>query len=262
MGTLPRAFTLIEALVVLGIVLLLAALIVPALRLAAEKDVRKACDANLSQIVKACITYQEPNGDFFPAHSQYFFGTTDDFRPMPSLAILYPSYIDNVRVFGCPATTDKPFISVRYHEGSRWVCFGTDVLGQPATNPARYSGFELSTELKCSYFYKERLNFRNLGPGSAVACDADGQTWKRPDGSKPPYPANWTRVPRAPNHEGGQNVMYFDGHVKWTETVYAGSDPNDDIFCPHRSLSGQRDPDNEAYLWDGVNARAMQVHTK
>lgn len=262
MRTLQRAFTLIEALVLVSIVLFLAALIVPALRLAADEDARRVCNMNLSQIVKACVTYQEPNGDFFPAHSQCFYGAADDFKPMPSLAILYPAYTDNVTIFGCPATTDKPLVSSRYHEGNRWACFGTDVLGQPATNPAAYSGFELSTELKCSYFYDERSNFRKIGPGQAMACDADGQTWTRAGGSKPRYPANWTRAPRAPNHEGGQNVMYFDGHVKWTESVYASRDPDDNIFCPDGGPGGQWDPDIDAYLWDGVNARAMQLHEK
>jgi prepilin-type processing-associated H-X9-DG protein len=256
MKTALRSFTLIEMLVVVSVVVLTLALLLPMIRAGADEDARRACAGNLAQIVKACVTYQEPSGDFFPAHSQYFFGTTDDFKPMPSLAVLYPAYIDEANRFGCPATTDKPFISIRYHEGSRWACFGTDVLGRPATNPARYSGFELSTELKCSYFYRERLNFRDIGPGTAVACDADGQTWRRPDGSKPPYPANWTRAPRAPNHESGQNVMYFDGHVKWTK----GVDPNDNIFVPHGKPG--EGPDANGYLWDGVNARVGQKDVK
>jgi len=145
-------------------------------------------------------------------------------------------------------------ISVRYVEGAKWTCFGTDVPGQPATNPAWYSGSELGTPMKCSYFYDERTYFRDIGPGQAMACDADGQTWTRPDGSKPPYPVNWTREPRAPNHEGGQNVMYFDGHVKWTETAYCSRDPHDNIFCPQKGWKA----DTDAYLWDGVNARAAE----
>jgi prepilin-type processing-associated H-X9-DG protein len=259
MKTARGGFTVIEMLVLVSLVLLIAALIVPALRLAAKEDAIKVCNSNLSQIARACVTYQEPNGDFFPAHSQYFFGAADDFKPMPSLAILYPAYLEEANWFGCPATTDKPFVSTRYHEGSRWACFGTDVLGRAATNPARYSGFELSTELKCSYFYDERTNFHKIGPGQAIACDADGQTWIRPDGSKPSYPANWTRAPRAPNHEGGQNVMYFDGHVKWSETAYASLDPDDNVFCPD---GGPWDPDADAYLWDGVNARGMVLHLR
>ena len=48
--------------------------------------------------------------------------------------------------------------------------------------------------------------------------------------------------------------MYFDGHVKWMETVYASRDPNDNIFCPQAGWGA----DTDAYLWDGVNGRQMQ----
>ena len=138
----------------------------------------------------------------------------------------------------------------------------SSLLDKPATNPAAYSGLELSTELKCSYFYDERSDFRKTGPNQVMACDADGQTYIQPDGSKPTYPANWTRAPRRPNHENGQNVMYFDGHVKWTETAYSSDDPSDNIFCPtggKTAADARWDQDVDAYLWDGVNVRARQI---
>jgi prepilin-type processing-associated H-X9-DG protein len=65
-------------------------------------------------------------------------------------------------------------------------------------------------------------------------------------------------MPRKPNHANGQSVMYFDGHVKWQEKVYSSTDPNDNIFCPNSTNGAQWDPDTDAYLWDGVNARAVQ----
>jgi prepilin-type processing-associated H-X9-DG protein len=92
-----------------------------------------------------------------------------------------------------------------------------------------------------------------------MACDADGQTWLDAQGNPPSYPSKgWTRKPRIPNHPNGQNVMYFDGHVKWVETVYSSRDPNDNIFCPNSTNGNQWDPDTDAFLWDGVNARAVQ----
>ena len=68
---------------------------------------RMACRSNLSQIVKACTTYQEPNGDYFPA-----FWDGERFDPMKSLAMLYPDYVDNVKDFGCPSTKDRSEITV------------------------------------------------------------------------------------------------------------------------------------------------------
>ena len=52
--------------------------------------------------------------------------------------------------------------------------------------------------------------------------------------------------------------MYFDGHVKWVPSVYASRDPVDNIFCPNSTNGVQWDADSDAYLWDGVNARAVQ----
>jgi len=318
------SFTLIEMLVVIAIIAILAGLLLPALARAREESRRKSCSSNLSQIVKACTTYQEPNGDFFPAFEQSVYtdkpigpalgfshtyawpncipqafwapetvpGADQNFQPMPSLACLYPAYVDNVKVFACPSTPDKPQVAVRYYNGARHTCFGFspdpgetgtistvniipgDIYGVGPNNngysysvdPACYEGNEIHGNVKCSYFYDERSNFRDIGPGQAMACDADGYTWVGQNGKHPPYfqagvigpnPTSWWPVgnyfpngwarPTISNHDNGQNVMYFDGHVKWSASVYASRDPNDNIYCPNAGWG----VDTDAYLWDG-----------
>jgi prepilin-type processing-associated H-X9-DG protein len=267
-----------ELLIVVGVVVLLAILIIPVLQHTGHESRQRSCSSNLGQIIKACTTYQEPNDDFFPAFMQGCSegqsnpniprsgqGSDNTFQPMPSLACLYPAYIDNVKFFGCPKTADKPQIAFRYYYGSRHTCFGFEMCpnetGQTTDNrdPAAFSGAELSGNAKCSYFYDELTNFRKIGPGQAIACDADGQTWLDAHGNTPPYPTKgWTRQPRKPNHPNGQNVMYFDGHVKWMEGVYSSRDPKDNIFCPNSTNGIRWDADSDAYLWDGVNARAVE----
>jgi len=317
------SFTLIEMLVVIAIIAILAGLLLPALARAREESRRKSCDSNLSQIVKACTTYQEPNGDFFPAFLQAAWtdpipvntgyappnggavnaiaayptggssgqlpqGCDGTFQPMPSLAVLYPAYIDNVKVFACPSTPDKPQIAFRYYNGARHTCFGfapdpleTGTISMTAlipgnyqfafttyTDPAQFTGNEVSGNVKSSYFYDELQNFRDVGPGQAIACDADGQTWLTVVGKQPPYwmpgitPWNggnqwgWAR-PVVPNHNNGQNVMYFDGHVKWADNVYASRDPVDNIFNPQTGWGA----DTDAYLWDGTLADSRTAGT-
>jgi prepilin-type N-terminal cleavage/methylation domain-containing protein/prepilin-type processing-associated H-X9-DG protein len=267
------AFTLIELLVVIAIIAILAGLLLPALARAREESRRKSCNSNFTQIVKAMTTYQEPNGDFFPANAQQMStavgvlvsGGTDIYSPMPSLAVLYPAYVDNVKVFGCPSVSDKPVIQLTYCNGARWSTFGksTQLSLQPVGGYA--VGTETNTDSKCSYYYDERSHFRDVGPSQAMACDADGASWKTSTGTRPPYPSTWVRGPRQPNHDSGQNVMYFDGHVKWAETVYASDDPKDNVFCPNgmRMESpftnvGQWGIDTDAFLWDGKDSRTTQ----
>jgi len=272
------AFTLIELLVVIAIIAILAGLLLPALARAREESRRKACNSNMGQIVKAMTTYQEPNGDFFPAHCQYNVtdmvtaGYNGFFHPTASLAVLYPTYIDNVKVFGCPSTSDTPVVTMFYTLGARHNCFGPTAL-DPAD--AAVVNLALGTQYKTSYMYDERSHFRDIGPSQAMACDADGQTWRTATGNKPPYAAegafNWVRSPKQSNHDSGQNVMYFDGHVKWAETSYASSTPKDNIFVPNfgnalplpwdcnlaAPAAGQWGVDTDARLWDGADRQMI-----
>jgi prepilin-type processing-associated H-X9-DG protein len=312
-----------------------------------------SCASNLTQIVKACVAYQQTSGDFFPAFEQGVFtdppynpewpylpptdgdrypnnipeditnptqghecptptvqGADQNFQPMPSLACLYPGYLDNIKVFACPSTSDRPQIAIRYYNGAEHICFGftpdpgetgtistsNRIPGQMlnigakggyayAVDPALYTGNEVAGNAKCSYFYDELSNFRDVGPSQAMAADADGYSWVGRNGKRAPYnspglignnPQNmnpqigcayngWTRI-TTPNHNDGQNVMYFDGHVRWSQSNYASRDPNDNIYNPQGDWwyisnsnsvlivncdPGNWNPDTDAYLWDG-----------
>lgn len=317
----------------------------------------------MAQIVKACTTYQEPNGDFFPVQwdnmsllgqELYLDSTTprdgvgdtlsavsilsqdgrtsftninnskDGYNnPMQSLTLLYPAYIDNEKVFRCPSTNDNPQIAVLWDRRSRHSNFGRCQLDSEVTGGTQesqrtgrivvpdltftfntltvtipagaYDPMEQyvslstpATQYKCSYLYDSLSHFRDVGPSQAMACDADGFTWKTTRGDNPPYPQqywdasagavatratavqSWIRSPRKPNHDSGQNVMYFDGHVKWQERAYVSDDPIDNIFTPNGKLSTTTYPyspttlvwmndaslwgqDTDAWMWDEAN---------
>jgi len=79
---------------VIAIISILAAMLMPALSTAREKARRIACVSNLRQIGFGLYMYSMDWDERFPPYSSNL-GTPND------LELLYPSYIDNIKVFAC-----------------------------------------------------------------------------------------------------------------------------------------------------------------
>ena len=93
-----RGFTLIELLVVIAVILILAALIMPAIVGAQRGALTASCKSNLHQIAAGMIMYAKENSLMLPCERHGSRGDDD-------LSQLYPGTIQDINVFRCPASS-------------------------------------------------------------------------------------------------------------------------------------------------------------
>ncbi len=211
------AFTLIELLVVIAIIAILAALLLPALARAREEGRKSVCKENQSQIGKAVTAYVLNNDERFPFASRLAneapADTNQEADAMTSIACIYPMYLGTAASFRCPSTEDEPYFATNYPApitvGNEPVV-GSGVLEYQWSNRNH-------TLVDSSYGYDPRI-LPSVKSNHAYLADMDGS-----------YQVN--RDTATQNHEGGQNVLYADGAVNFTNNNYCSDNPIDNIYA-------------------------------
>ena len=180
------AFTLVELLVVIGIIAILAALLLPAVSQAKESARRSACASNQRQIILAASMYADEHEGRFP-------GQPGDGLPVRAVggdgrnyyALLMPC-VNNPRVWLCPSVLPSEKGLLAFHMNGLIITTN----GLPATAIAEPS----QTLLIAETGFKRLYNLAFLRP------DQTGNyLYDRPQR----------------NHSGGSNAGFVDGHVHW-----------------------------------------------
>ncbi len=195
------AFTLVELLVVIAIIAMLAAILFPVFARARENARRSNCQSNLKQMGVGIMQYTQDYNECFPM------GVTVNAPPGQTVNDLVQPYLKNERIFICPSDAAPldmswSYLGTGYNKGSSYG-FNDRVITVPVMTPLTPNPPKALSAINQAS--KTTLMYDALNTKAGYL----GQTYC------------------ATRHLEGGNVLYCDGHVKWTNTKPEHSQTND-----------------------------------
>ncbi len=212
-----KSFTLIELLVVIAIIAILASMLLPALQKAKAKALQASCMSQEKQLALAVKMYEDDAGNRMPYAITHCWGGTHTPRD-ECVAYMIRNYVGDDKVFEGPAWTHDwcGGHGIPHHAVPQAISAGL----LPNTFVQTYGFVEDSlVHSRKEVEYKKPSETVMLGDSSGyintnrLACTEAQVCWVTGGGCTNIRglldPAKHCR------HNGGSNVAFMDGHVKW-----------------------------------------------
>lgn len=255
-----NAFTLVELLVVIGIIAVLTAMLLPALQKARQASQAVVCQSNLRQQAQLILLYAHENKGTFPAirADRKHFWAESNFR----LITRKDATAANVGNYGNPRFKSSSFICPM--DERPWAA--STAGPEYAATPTKYTNIIVATSYGNNVYIMPSWRSKDYEPPEfdgwsnedLSTANPDGG-WRKVTGARPasqvymlcdwssveaggpailpkyfwaysPSSFSWT-LEAYEVHRGGMNFAFADGHVDWVKGVNkARTKPSDDII--------------------------------